>query len=271
MFRRAQTQIRVVNSKQNEQPTGKVVIRAAGMSPEREIEQLKQSRGAYVNVQNEEGKRSSQLNNKNCDTTDCIDGIVNTPILKKKYNKNRIDELQENINIKKYNNYHPENLRTTGNTPKLTRKKLLVSNFDLITPNKNNNILNTIQNNNNNNQLFCERKIKRSESYRMANSPIMFIKKLSINNLDKSSSKIIRTASEELREDLLKETINYPDSVASPGINDSNFDNNCDSNNLSNDSVKSLQLTSPSSPRPRALDIEPARVLKYSTNDTEIW
>lgn len=109
-----------------------------------------------------------------------------------------------------------------------------------------------------------ERKVKRSESYRMANSPIMFIKRFS-NNTEKSS-KICRTPSEELQEELLKETINYPETISSPDpqISSSlNFDMNVTS---------PIPITTvPKSPRPRAMDIEPARVLKYSGNDTEIW
>lgn len=108
-----------------------------------------------------------------------------------------------------------------------------------------------------------ERKVKRSESYRMANSPIMFIKKFS--NAEKSS-KICRTPSEELQEELLKETINYPETISSPEpqINSKlNFDTSV--------ANSTPVVTVPNSPRPRAVDIEPARVLKYSSNDTEIW
>ena len=105
----------------------------------------------------------------------------------------------------------------------------------------------------------AERKVKRSESYRMANSPIMFIKKFSSNG--EKSSKICRTPSEELQEELLKERINYPETVSSP--EPPNFDMNV---------TISVPVTAlAKSPRPRATDIEPARVLKYSGNDTEIW
>lgn len=105
----------------------------------------------------------------------------------------------------------------------------------------------------------AERKVKRSESYRMANSPIMFIKKFSSNG--EKSSKICRTPSEELQEELLKERINYPETVSSP--EPPNFDMNV---------TISIPITTVAkSPRPRATDIEPARVLKYSGNDTEIW
>lgn len=112
-----------------------------------------------------------------------------------------------------------------------------------------------------------DRKIKRSESYRMANSPIMFIKKFSGAN--EKSTKIFRTPSEELQEELLKERINYPETVSSPeppiepNVNYGNGNGN-------------LRITMPiviipSSPRPRALDLQPVKVLEYSGNDTEIW
>ncbi|KAK2585350.1 hypothetical protein KPH14_010030 [Odynerus spinipes] len=109
-----------------------------------------------------------------------------------------------------------------------------------------------------------DRKVKRSESYRMANSPIMFIKKFS-NNTEKSS-KIFRTPSEELQEELLKERINYPETVSSPEPpieSNVNYDANV--------KIPMPVTRIPSSPRPRALDLQPARVLKYSGNDTEIW
>ncbi|OAD60661.1 hypothetical protein WN48_05535 [Eufriesea mexicana] len=109
-----------------------------------------------------------------------------------------------------------------------------------------------------------ERKVKRSESYRMANSPIMFIKKFSCNG--EKSSKICRTPSEELQEELLKERINYPETISSPEPpidSDVNFDMNV--------TISIPITTAAKSPRPRATDIEPVRVLKYSGNDTEIW
>lgn len=105
------------------------------------------------------------------------------------------------------------------------------------------------------------RKIKRSESYRMANSPIMFIKKFA--NHSEKSPKIIRTPSEEIQEELLKERINYPDSVSSP---EPQIDNDFEVN-----LVTCPFPTIPTSPRPRALDLEPVKVLQYSGNDTEIW
>lgn len=209
----------------------------------------------------------------------------------------------------------PKNLRSTGNTPKSSRK-LLVS--DLDTPNFHRKIaklnsqcdsqeidvkenhshlrnedklssttsvisefrlnerdavvdsdIGDISDNNSctkRTQIFSgsdriERKVKRSESYRMANSPIMFIKKFSING--EKSSKICRTPSEELQEELLKERINYPDTISSPEPPNVNFDMNV---------TISIPVTTVSkSPRPRPMDIEPARVLKYSGNDTEIW
>lgn len=108
-----------------------------------------------------------------------------------------------------------------------------------------------------------ERKVKRSDSYRMANSPIMFIKKFSAN--PEKSFKICRTPSEELQEELLKERINYPETVSSP---EPQIDSNV---NFDMNVTISLPISVPKSPRPRATDIEPARVLKYSSNDTEIW
>ena len=184
-------------------------------------------------------------------------------------------------------------LRVTGNTPKLDRK-LLVS--DLDTPNFCRKKPNSDSQNENmtfndydivdknaavdctnlNNQTAknsdstrgdkTDRKVKRSESYRMANSPIMFIKKLSTSNQTEKSFKICRTPSEELQEELLKERINYPETVSSPEPRVNNnviFDNT---------SLVTVPLQSvPTSPRPRTLDLEPVRVLKYSSNDTEIW
>lgn len=105
-----------------------------------------------------------------------------------------------------------------------------------------------------------ERKIKRSESYRMANSPIMFIKKFANSE---RSPKIIRTPSEEIQEELLKERINYPDSISSP---EPQIDNDFEVN-----LVTCPFPTIPTSPRPRTLDLEPVKVLQYSGNDTEIW
>lgn len=186
---------------------------------------------------------------------------------------------------------YPKSLRPTGNTPKLG-KKLLIS--DLDTPNfcrKKPDSQNTVEENresitcdnssDKNASVDCaesdaraakkfsapvrsdrtDRKVKRSESYRMANSPIMFIKKFSASQTEKS--KISRTPSEELQEELLKERINYPETVSSPEprlVNSAAFD------------MKSTNVPSvPISPRPRATDLEPVRVLKYSSTDTEIW
>lgn len=186
---------------------------------------------------------------------------------------------------------YPKILKATGNTPKLSRK-LLVS--DLDTPNfcrkrpetndqEEKTILDNCTSGNKNSTSVdnaesdnakktnamrddrADRKVKRSESYRMANSPIMFIKKFSASSAEKSS-KICRTPSEELQEELLKERINYPETVSSP---EPQIDSNVtfDMNRTAPTSIQS----GPTSPRPRALDLEPARVLKYSSNDTEIW
>lgn len=200
----------------------------------------------------------------------------------------------------------PKILRVTGNTPKLGRK-LLVSDLDTpsfcrrsLEPSDNRNTLEesalvsatSLLNDRDSGdksasvdhaelstadnptgrrstdyptQASCdrtERKVKRSESYRMANSPIMFIKKFS-NNTEKSS-KICRTPSEELQEELLKERINYPETVSSP-------EPQADGNVSFDMSLTVPIQLGPTSPRPRASDLEPARVLKYSGNDTEIW
>lgn len=180
----------------------------------------------------------------------------------------------------------PKILRATGNTPKLGRK-LLVS--DLDTPSFFRKRLDLDSQNvteesavpsdcdtddknasgncadGENAKSKVDRKVKRSESYRMANSPIMFIKRFSAGSQEKSS-KICRTPSEELQEELLRERINYPETVSSP---EPQVDNTAtfDMNLTAPVSVQSV----PTSPRPRALDLEPVRVLKYSSNDTEIW
>lgn len=92
----------------------------------------------------------------------------------------------------------------------------------------------------------------------------MFIKKFSGNG--EKSSKICRTPSEELQEELLKERINYPETISSPEPpldSNVNFDMNV--------TISIPIANACKSPRPRPTDIEPARVLKYSGNDTEIW
>lgn len=192
----------------------------------------------------------------------------------------------------------PKSLKVTGNTPKFSRK-LLVSNLD--TPSfcrkrsdydsqnvVEENAINDIETSDKNtttdsaeldNQSTkkksdstqsgdrTDRKVKRSESYRMANSPIMFIKKFSANSQAEKSSKICRTPSEELQEELLRERINYPETVSSPEPRVSN--NMIFDAKLTTTSIPIQSM--PASPRPRASDLEPARVLKYSSNDTEIW
>lgn len=175
----------------------------------------------------------------------------------------------------------PNNLRPSGNTPRLNRRALLATELNNCCLDKENDL--SVKK-----QLFAveattdddgnsvvasedsesktERKIKRSESYRMANSPIMFIKKFSSSGDSATkSSRMFRSPSDELREDLMREKINYPETVSSPEppelleAQDACFE------------VPPMTLLLPSSPRPRALDLEPARVLKYSGNDTEIW
>jgi hypothetical protein len=163
---------------------------------------------------------------------------------------------------------YPASLRPSGNTPKLTRRLPLVDTEPPVSKSPGelpaeDSISETTPR--------VERKLKRSESYRMANSPIMFMKKLGSSSSnssevspDKNAQRIFRTASEELREELLKERINYPDSVASPEPEASASD----AEEMS-PSLNGFRLTR--SPRPRPIDIEPTRVLKYSGTDTEIW
>lgn len=168
---------------------------------------------------------------------------------------------------------HPDNNQNTVGENKLT-SKVTVINADKCDSDNKNVITDCTESSdtNQNNQIAkksdqirndrIDRKVKRSESYRMANSPIMFIKKLS-SSVEKSS-KICRTPSEELQEELLKEKINYPETVSSP---EPQLDNNVTIDvNLTN-SIQSI----PTSPRPRATDLEPVRALNYSGNDTEIW
>lgn len=188
--------------------------------------------------------------------------------------------------------------KVTGNTPKFSRK-LLVSNLD--TPSfcrkrsdydsqniVEENAINDIETSDKNTTTDSaeldnpsakkksdstrsgdrmDRKVKRSESYRMANSPIMFIKKFSANSQAEKSSKICRTPSEELQEELLRERINYPETVSSP---EPQVNSNMTFDAKLTTTSKPIQSI-PTSPRPRASDLEPARVLKYSGNDTEIW
>lgn len=194
---------------------------------------------------------------------------------------------------------YAKTLKATGNTPKSGRK-LLVS--DLDTPNfcrkrsdhdsqnkiEENTTVNNLETSDKNVTIDSaeldnqnakkksdptrsgdrvDRKVKRSESYRMANSPIMFIKKFSASSQAEKSSKICRTPSEELQEELLRERINYPETVSSP---EPQINSNVIFETKLTTSPVSIQSL-PVSPRPRASDLEPARVLKYSGNDTEIW
>lgn len=250
----------------------------------------KQVRGAYVNVQGEEGKRSGA---SGCLVGQQVGGIDN-----RVKSQDSLREFQSKRGVEDYYSRYSainDRLKPSGNTPKLVRKLLLVSDIDeganvdfrkkgvpLFIGEGKENLVNNfnefIIGNNERvkpvlNSMMDEskddkpdRKVKRSESYRMANSPIMFIKKLSINS-DKqstsSSSKIFRTPSEELQEDLINERINYPETVSSPEPPNQSL------RSSSSDII--VKLRSPSSPRPKAQDLEPARVLKYAGNDTEIW
>jgi len=204
-----------------------------------------------------------------------------------------LNPINSRLDLEK-TDFYPKILRATGNTPKLGRK-LLVSDLDTLNfyrkrPEADNQSVHeentmiddcrsgdkmSIDNAESDDQTAkrsnpmrddrTDRKVKRSESYRMANSPIMFIKKFSAISAEKSS-KICRTPSEELQEELLRERINYPETVSSPEPQvDSNvtFD--------MNRTVPMPIQSGPASPRPRALDLEPVRVLKHSSNDTEIW
>lgn len=272
--RRPQAQVRAISIKQKlNSPTTSPVRKNS--PTECNDEQIDPSttrpiRGAYVNIQSEEGKRKKIIERYRTDCTDSTDincsknlimiKPINDPnhctsplpttlsILHKNSNHNNI------TNASKKHEFYPQSMFFSGNTPKLGHKKLFpVVNLNLQTFND---YADITQDNsdkeidNNDIQLNSERKIKRSESYRMANSPIMFIKKFSnaYSNDKTDNNKISRTASEELRDDLFKERINYPETVASPPSN-----------------------LSPGRWRHEATDIEPARVLKYSGNDTEIW
>lgn len=321
---------------------GKLIIRAA-KSPERANNQdyirtvstvvgptsptspQKQVRGAYVNMQEDEGKRSTAPST-GCSGTGRLEGTPVGQLVQKdtlhpkqnhvkpvdapsrlrinnsvniKGNKKRVicspkkrndirrktivDTPVTHLNRRILNfksgrdaNLFPENLIAKGNTPKLARR-LLVSDFDKLDGdqqlnNKENNVsqtdpvptptdesLDTLPSTPNTVQV--ERKIKRSESYRMANSPMLFIKKFSNQSYEKSN-KIIRTPSEEIQEELLKERINYPETISSPEP---------PMKRTPEFSSQTLPSLLPTSPRPRATDIEPVRVLMYSGNDTEIW
>lgn len=188
---------------------------------------------------------------------------------------------------------YPQSLRPSGNTPKLIRRLPLDSESktekikEIRGKENKETVINGVTHSNgkipellseslpdkiSSESPKVEHKLKRSESYRMANSPIMFIKKFSSGNSITSSpeKKIFRTASEELREDLLKEKINYPESVASPEP-DIVLDSTASivEEDILNGSYTSNKL--PFIPRPRANDLEPARVLKYTGTETEIW
>lgn len=200
--------------------------------------------------------------------------------------------LKSNSRFDKTNLY-PQSLKPSGNTPKLIRRLPIGSESktknteETLDKENKETLLNGVTSSNgkipeilseslpdriSTESPKVEHKLKRSESYRMANSPIMFIKKLSSANSSASTSekKIFRTASEELREDLLKERINYPESVASPEP-DIVLDSTA---SIVEEDVLGGSFTSnkmPFTPRPRATDLEPARVLKYTGTETEIW
>ena len=174
----------------------------------------------------------------------------------------------------------PMSLRQNGNTPKLIRRLPVMDINDILTNGEGKPNDSPVGNKENSDSLpngvikinsspKNERKLKRSESYRLANSPIMFIKRFS--SIEKSPSKIVRTASEELREDLLKEKINYPETVASPEPDDIDMNDHetIETGDISECGIFGKLTTL--SPRPRENDIEPARVLKYTGLESEIW
>lgn len=175
---------------------------------------------------------------------------------------------------------YPQSLRAKGNTPKLTRRLPLPDpppDPAAESPKENGQVVGVLPATpeaDPNASPRVERKLKRSESYRMANSPIMFIKKLGGAG-GSPDRRIHRTASEELREELLKERINYPESVASPEPEqvDSGIVTSAEDSPVHSGAGGSggAAAKMPHSPRPRATDLEPARVLKYSGADTEIW
>ncbi|KAK0161396.1 hypothetical protein PV327_009871 [Microctonus hyperodae] len=225
---------------------------------EREQEKI---HSVYNNAESQEGKgmmdpctersctdstnEKSTKNNLSLTINDTIQCITHSPspIVCNINNHNNANDLDDRssmlINFNKVKHY-PEDICARDIASKLTSK---------ISDSPRN-----VQSNN-------ERKIKRSESYRMANSPLMFIKKISANYIEKSDNGICRTASEELREDLFKERINYPESVANTSVINNSSTNNlhsCQSNN-------NCLLIS------HAREKSSASTVKYSNNDTEIW
>ena len=230
-----------------------------------------------------------------------LDEVIDTPV-------SRVQRkvLKPNSRLNLEQSFHLNNLKPSGTTPKLC-KKLLESNLDTpkffrkslksetclgkengtrlvngsgkidqnaCTSKTETSIDESVNSDSQNSETSdskldklgkkIERKVKRSESYRMANSPIMFIKKFS-NQCEKSPKVVRRTPSEELQEELLKERINYPDTVSSP---EPQIEKDVDFEvNLITCSIPTI----PTSPRPRALDLEPVKALQYSGNDTEIW
>ena len=193
------------------QPPGKLIIRAA-KSPERAGSPEPARPGAYVNVQGAcEGKRASG------------------PAAGRRAEPRAPRRRQPHPLC-------PARLRPSGGTPKLLRRPPPAE------PGKENSEAAA------NGAARPGRRLARSESYRMANSPIMFIKKLSGGG-PAARERIVRTASEELREELLRERINYPESVAGP--------------------EPPAEPAQPPAPRPA--DLEPARVLSCSGADAEVW
>lgn len=303
-------------------------------------------RGAYINVQGKEGKRTApksssgtrnfisnsnfnkktdnyslgrmtnQLNNGNIRFSELPNGKrrinkigeIRAQYLESKNLRFASDSKLKNklsnfdaklskpslqVNFVKTKVFH-HSLSASGNTPKLSRRlsdtseiktKLIETAADNSDKENSVKIANrTIaatqivegQNSSNDFSHTIDRKLKRSESYRMANNSITFIKKFSTNSSTalNESPKIFRTPSEEIREELLKETINYPETVASPEVEFPDENNDAlSSDEMSPQSIlaSALNLKIPQSPRPRATDLEVAKVLKYSGTETEIW
>lgn len=266
---------KVRNSPDSARPPATVVRATSPTSP------LKQLRGAYVNIQTTEGKTvrerpesakngsllsgrpKSQARPRNLATPRKRAPIAETPL-------SRANRKMSRANV------CPQTLLPSGNTPKLARR-VFANECEQIRNKENQGLTSSkdvedAQEANKDSDSNCveklsrfERKIKRSESYRMANSPIMFMKRFSASA--EKTPRIVRTPSEEIQEELLRERINYPETVSSPEPPMDSMEKGVDFET----DVGDVLLLVPTSPRPRALDLEPAKVLKYSSNDTEIW
>lgn len=101
--------------------------------------------------------------------------------------------------------------------------------------NNNDNINSTVRNDVNDKSIHI--KIKRSDSYKLANSPLMPIKKLlKLDSFSNSAKKVnsFEMIQAEITADLLREQINYPPVVSSKHSHE-NCDNNCECLNNNQD------------------------------------